>query len=95
MCLEATCENCNQLTWACSTKRASLLTTYECLDLPYQWPGYVHRWGCGGHIASVMDKIPDGKQCKCDQPGGPGAKPRKPSTAPAGKVDVHYKGPQE
>ncbi|KDE06366.1 hypothetical protein MVLG_03274 [Microbotryum lychnidis-dioicae p1A1 Lamole] len=51
--------------------------------------------GCGGHIASVMDKIPDGKQCKCDQPGGPGAKPRKPSTAPAGKVDVHYKGPQE
>ncbi|SCV74852.1 BQ2448_7881 [Microbotryum intermedium] len=56
---------------------------------------YHSQRGCGGHIASVMGNIPEDKQCKCDHPGGPGAKPRKPSRAPEGKVDVHYKGPKE
>ncbi|KWU42392.1 hypothetical protein RHOSPDRAFT_36100 [Rhodotorula sp. JG-1b] len=40
-------------------------------------------WGCGQHIASVMDQVPADEQCHCEphNPLKPGEKPPPSSTS--------------
>jgi hypothetical protein len=67
----------------------------------------VFRWGCGKHIDSVMSKIPEDEQCKCENshPARP-TNARPPyflscvfthgiSQAPPHAQDTHYKLEEE
>lgn len=73
MCMKATCSTCSEFPPISVSTDQYLLITDK-----------VTWWGCGSHIPSVMDSIPEGEWCSCTPQVEKDGKKYPPKAAKAG-----------
>lgn len=73
MCMKATCSTCSEFLLSLCPKQQLIIITDK-----------VTWWGCGSHIPSVMDSIPEGDWCACTPQVEKDGKKYPPKAAKAG-----------